>query len=181
MTTYFLNQQMKNPCLRPTHGLVPRGSGKARQFQVRCLGAEGTLRAPQAGRTVRLARRQPHLPPVATATPRASPAAPLPRSGRVPPLPAEAPPRREPGARCSQRPAAASPTARRSEVTDWAGVRGAEGRREDGGRGRILAPPPPLLEPAQMRRLGWGQRCLGTRAGETLAVEPGPALCRRLG
>ena len=70
---------------------------------------------------------------------------------------------------------------RRSEVTRWAGLRGAGGRREDGCRGRILAPPPPVLEPAQMRRLGWVRRRLGTGAGGTLAVGPGPAICRRLG
>ena len=62
---------------------------------------------------------------------------------------------------------------RRSEVTHWAGLRGAEGRREDGCRGRILAPPPPILEPAQMRRLGWVRRRLGTGAGGTQAVGPG--------
>lgn len=62
-------------------------------------------------------------------------------------------------------PAAGRSTPRRSEVTDGAGLRWAEGQREDGGRGRILAPPPPILEPAQMRRLGWGQRRVATGAG----------------
>lgn len=94
------------------------------------------------------------------------------RHGHAPSGLGPAPPRAR--LRVSSAPARAESTLDALRSPTGPGCGGAEGRREDGGRGRILAPPPPIPEPAQMRRVGWGERRFGTRAGGTQAAGARP-------